>query len=129
MKKLPCYIENGGYHDVLNVPMSLPMRASLVQLCRRLIASQAKLDTIMAAEYRPQFLSVSKALVQILTADFRRKANRRAVVDCYAAHEKNLKSETARDCDDFDIFQFAIAVGLVGSIFLFASLIPDPFIY
>lgn len=124
MKHLPIYIQNGGIHDVLNVPIGLYQRATLVKLFRRLLKSQATLETMLACEARKEFISVCSGLLEILTTDFRLRTNRQKIHDCMSAHEENLKSE-----NNFDIYQFAIATGLVTACFLLAAALPESIFY
>lgn len=130
MKKLPSYIKDGGRYGILNVPMSFYQRISLVKMCRKLLDSQEKLETMMACEAKSEFIQICHGLIEILTTDFRRTINRASIKNCYAAHEKNLKSESADDEEDeFDLYQFATACGLVTLCFLVAAAIPENLFY
>lgn len=128
MKKqsVPCYIRNGGEHEIVNIPLGMCARVHLKMLCRELLQHAKTLETFVAAKATPQTINLLIGLLKILSIDLKPKANREAGKSLCAANEKNLKPSAQSLTDEtVNLVQFAISCGLVALLFIGAAFLEN----
>lgn len=119
-KSIPCYIANGGEHDVVNIPLGQFTRWRLKLLVHELLRTRQTLETFVAAKATPKNVQLLEALAKILALNLKPKENRAAAITLQSAVEKNLKPKAASaDTDEtINLVQFSIKCGLIVVCFL-----------
>ena len=125
MKKIqvPCYLRNGGKHQIVNVPFGIFTRVELRKLVHELLSRQKTLQTFFAAEATPRTIALLQGLEHILSMNLKPKAIRQKEKCWYAANEKNLRQLT-RQCETDEVVylvQVACSCGLIIILFLIAA--------
>ena len=122
-KSIPCYVPNGGVHNVVNIPMGIFVRAELKKLVAQLLKHHATLQTMVAAPATPRTLTLLRGLDAFLRFDLKPKTPRRMAKVLLTENEKNLKptAREAGEVESFNFVTFAISCGLIAFIFLLAS--------
>lgn len=123
LQSVPCYIRNGGVHNILNLPLGINARATLAKICKELLITQKTLQTFCACHVSQAELQLLSGLVKILQTDLRPKANREAVRVCLSENEKNLnrsKREAGKD-EVVNLVSLSVSVGLIALLFLFGA--------
>lgn len=121
---IPCYVKNGGVHDVVNIPLGAWTRVRLKHLCRELLKSQSTLQTFCAAKATSHNMALIKGLLEILSLNLKPKSNREAAVVLTSANEKNLKPTQrmkGSDEETTNLVQFSISCGLIALLYLLAA--------
>lgn len=117
MKKqsVPCYVANGGVHNIVNVPLGQFTRYQLKQLCRELLRTGKTLETFVAAKATPKTIHLLEGLLKILDLNLKPKSSREAAVHLLTANEKNLKPTARRQGKDEveNLVSFSISCGLI----------------
>lgn len=125
MKKVqvPCYLRNGGKHQIVNVPFGIFTRVELRKLVRELLDRHKTLQTFVAAEATPRTIALLQGLEHILSMNLKPKTLRQKEQCWYAAHEKNLKQLTTQYGTDevVNLVQVAVSCSLVAILFLLAA--------
>ena len=114
-KSIPCYIKNGGVHNVVNVPMGIFTRAELCKLVRRLLVSLENLETFVAAEATPRTIKLLQGLDKFLSVDLKSRSSRPDACTVLAVNEKNLKPSQPTNGDEtpLNFVDFSIKCGLL----------------
>lgn len=122
-KQIPCYLPNGGTHQIVNVPLGIFTRAELRRLVRELLDHHKQLGTFIAAEATPRVLSLLNGLHVILGLNLKPAAVRRKAAYWYAANEKNLKRLAVNEetGEVVDLVKVAASFGLIAIIFLIVA--------
>lgn len=125
-KSIPCYVNNGGVHNVVNLPLGQYARWQLKLLCKELLAHLEKLETFVAAKATQQNVTVIRGLLQILSLDLKPKGNRREAEILTTAYEKNLKPSQpllANEEEELNLVDFAVKVSLVAILFILGGML------
>lgn len=122
-KSIPCYIKNGGVHNVVNVPMGIFTRAELCKLVRRLLASLKNLETFVAAEATPRTVKLLQGLDNFLSVDLKSRSSRPEASTLLAVNEKNLKlsQPTIGDEAQLNFVDFSVKCGLIALLYIIAA--------
>lgn len=122
-KSIPCYIANGGVHNVVNFPMGVFMRGEMKKLCRELLKNLDCLQTFVAAEATPRTIKLLRGLSAMLEVDLKPIKNRRMAKRLLSANEKNLKPSEMKNGsdDDFNMVDFAVSCGLIGLLYILSA--------
>lgn len=122
-KSIPCYIKNGGVHNVVNVPMGIFTRAELCKLVRRLLASLKNLETFVAAEATPRTIKLLQGLDKFLSVDLKSRSSRPDACTVLAVNEKNLKPSQPTHGDEasLNFVDFSIKCGLIVLAYVIAA--------
>lgn len=120
---IPCYVTNGGVHDVVNIPLGMWQRIELRKLIRELLTHQKNLVTILAANATPQAVQVLKGLYEILGLDLRPQATRGKATALLTENEKNLKQSAKQVSESsfVNLVSFSVSCGLIAILFLVAA--------
>ncbi len=117
MKKqsVPCYVANGGVHNIVNLPLGQFTRWRLKLLVRELLKNGKSLETFVAAKATPHTIKLLEGLAKILDLNLKPKQNREAADILTTATEKNLKptARPAANTQYLNLVQFSISCGLV----------------
>lgn len=122
-QSIPCYVNNGGVHNIVNVPFGQFTRLHLKQFAQELLKSASTFETMYVAQVTEKNLKLLKGLVQILSLNLKPKQNRRGAIVLTAANEKNLKPSVPKQGNDEEVnlVSFALSVGLITLLFLLAA--------
>lgn len=122
-KSIPCYVNNFGVHNVLNIPLGMFQRITLKKFLRELDKRQREFQTFFVAEATPATISLVRGLLQILEINLKLKGTRRKAEQLLTAHEKNLKHIEALDNQQAEqnLVALSISCGLIGLCFLLAA--------
>lgn len=122
-KQIPCYVPDGGVHNVVNVPMGIFTRAELRKLIRELLANWRKFETMVVAPATPRTLKLLQGLDNFLQHDLKLKSSRKVASALLSANEKNLKPRQREQGTDFrqDMLILSLQCGLVVILFLLAA--------
>lgn len=122
-QQVPCYLQNGGGQQIVNVPLGIFTRHELKNLVTELLRRGEVLGEFVAAEATPRVIALLKGLSVILSLNLKPTAVRRVASTWYAAHEKNLKRLALSDTDIevIDLVKVAAASGLIVFLFLIAA--------
>lgn len=122
-KSIPCYVPNGGVHNVLNIPLGMFQRMELKKFLRELDARQRDFQTMFVAHATRANIALVRGLLQILDIDIKKKATRREAVHLLSAHEKNLKhNSTAADQQtQVNFVDLSLSFGLLAILFILAA--------
>ena len=122
-RQIPCYVPDGGVHNVVNIPMGIFTRAELRRLIRELLANWRKFETMVVAPATPRTLKLLQGLDNFLQHDLKLKRNREDALTLLAANEKNLKPRKRELGEDFrqDMLLLSLQCGLVVILFLLAA--------
>lgn len=120
---VPCYVNNGGVHNIVNIPMGQFTRAALKQFCRELLQSAQQFETMFVAEVTDRRLKIIHALAEILDQNLKPKENRRKAKLLTTVHEKNLKPATLQQGneEEINLVSFSLSCGLITLLFLLAA--------
>lgn len=120
---IPCYVNNGGVHNIVNIPMGQFTRAALKQFCRELLQSAQKFETMFVAEVTDRKLKIIRALAEILDQNLKPKENRRKAMLLTTAHEKNLKPSALQQGneEEINLVSLSLSCGLITLLFLLAA--------
>lgn len=121
-KSVPCYVPNGGVHNIINVPMGAFVRLRLKKLVARLLASYSHFETFIAIQPEEADIKLLNALDAIMALNLKPKATRTKARTLLSTHEKNLKP-TPQDQEEerINLVGVAISVGLVILLFIIAA--------
>lgn len=128
MKKqsVPCYVNNGGVHNIVNLPLGQFSRYQLKSLCKELLSHLETLETFVAAKATPQNITLLRGLVELLSLNLKPKVNRRMAMVLTSANEKNLKptapSETNGE-SEVNLVDFAVKFSLLALLFVLSSML------
>lgn len=122
-KSIPCYLPNGGEHNVVNIPMGQFTRARLKQLCRELLENLQTFETMVVAKATTQNVKLIRGLYQILDIDYKPRAARRRAEILTSVYEKNLKPTTPNDGEEelVNLVSLAVSCGLITLLYLLAA--------
>lgn len=120
---IPCYIANGGVHNVVNVPLGIFQRLRLRRFVHTLLKSAQQFETMFVAKVDEKDLQLLEGLHKILNLDLKPKANRRKAKLLTAAHERNLKPSAAQKSNDefVNLVSLSLSLGLITLLFLIAA--------
>lgn len=120
---IPCYVNNGGVHNIVNIPMGQFTRAALKQFCRELLQSAQQFETMFVAEVTDRKLKIIRALAEILDQNLKPKENRRKAMLLTTAHEKNLKPSALQQGkeEEINLVSLSLSCGLITLLFLLAA--------
>lgn len=112
---VPCYVQNGGVHNIVNIPLGQFTRYRLRQLVRELLRNGKKLETFVAAKATPKTIQLLAALDEILGMNLKPKESREAANILTTATEKNLKPTAAKAAseEEVNLVSFSISCGLI----------------
>lgn len=117
MKKqsVPCYVANGGVHNIVNVPLGQFTRYQLKQLCRELLRTGKTLETFVAAKATMKTIKLLEGLLKILDLNLKPKSSREAAVHLLTEYEENLKPTARRQGKEEvqNLVSFSISCGLI----------------
>lgn len=117
MKKqsVPCYIANGGVHNIVNVPLGQFTRYQLKQLIRELLKTGKTLETFVAAKATTKTIKLLEGLLKILDLNLKPKSSREAAVHLLTEYEENLKPAARRQgkIEVENLVSFSISCGLI----------------
>lgn len=122
-QSVPCYVRNGGVHNIVNVPFGQFTRLALRKLVQQLLKSAQTFETMFVVEVTEANVKILKALDEILSLNLKPKENRQNAVLLTTAHEKNLKP-TARQHgneEEINLVSLALSCGLLVILFLLAA--------
>lgn len=116
---VPCYVKNGGLHNIVNVPLGLFTRAKLLNLCRELLKHQKSLETFFAAKATPETVFLLQGLVRLLSLDLKPKKNRAEGQILTTALDKNLSPGRSSEADfeELNLVDFAVKCGVIALLF------------
>lgn len=123
LKAIPCYVPNGGVHDVVNIPMGKFTRAELKNFCKQLLQSAQQFETMFVATVTPKTLKLLSGLAQLCDIDLKPKSNRRKCQLLTAANEKNLKpsAQAVGNDEKINLVSLSLSLGLITLLFLIAA--------
>lgn len=124
-KSIPCYLNNGGEHEIINIPMGQYTRWRLKLLTKELLKNGKTLETFVAAKASDATIKLLEGLLKILSLNLKPRDNRREALKLTTANEKNLKPnqrETGSD-EEVNLVQFAVSCGLVAIAFLIGAML------
>lgn len=117
MKKqsVPCYVANGGVHNIVNVPLGQFTRYQLKQLCRELLRTGKTLETFVAAKATTKTIKLLEGLLKILDLNLKPKSSREAAIHLLTDYEENLKPTARRQGKEEvqNLVSFCISCGLI----------------
>lgn len=120
---VPCYVNNGGVHNIVNIPIGQFTRAALKSLCRELLQSAQQFETMFVCEVTERKVKIIKALAEILDLNLKPKENRRKAIVLTTVHEKNLKPSALQpgNEEEINLVSFSLSCGLITILFLLAA--------
>lgn len=112
---VPCYVQNGGVHNIVNIPLGQFTRYRLRQLVRELLRNGKQLETFVAAKATPKTIQLLAALDKILGLNLKPKESREAANILTTAAEKNLKPTVAKAASEKEVnlVSFSVSCGLI----------------
>jgi hypothetical protein len=117
MKKqsVPCYVANGGVHNIVNVPLGQFTRYQLKQLIRELLKTGKTLETFVAAKATKKTIKLLEGLLRILDLNLKPKSSREAAIHLLTEYEENLKPTARRQGKEEvkNLVSFSISCGLI----------------
>lgn len=121
-KSVPCYVPNGGVHNIINVPMGAFVRLRLKKLVNKLLGSYKHFETFIAIQPEDADIKLLNALDAIMSLNLKPKQTRTKAKALLAAHEKNLKPTSGVKAEEeINLISLAISVGLIVILFLLAA--------
>ena len=123
---VPCYVRNGGEHEIINIPMGQFTRWRLKLLVRELLKNGKTLETFVAAKASDATINLLEGLLKILSLNLKPKENRSTAWGLTTATEKNLKPTQRKDGseeEDLNLVQFAVSCGLVTIAYLIGAML------
>lgn len=120
---IPCYVANGGEHNIVNVPLGIFTRLRLRRFVQQLLKSAQQFETMFVVKFDTKDLQLLQSLDKILSLNLKPKSNRAAAKILTAAGEKNLKP-TARQHgkDEFvNLVELSVSLGLIVLLFIVAA--------
>lgn len=122
-KSIPCYVSNGGIHNVVNIPMGQFTRSRLKDLIRELLKSGKTLETFVAAKATPKTIQLLEGLLKILDLNLKPKSSREAATNLITVNEKNLKpkSQVRGSEEEVNLLSFSLSCGLIALCYLVSA--------
>lgn len=122
---IPCYVKNGGVHEVVNIPLGQFTRHQLKKLCRELLKSAKTLETFVAAKATPKTINVLEGLLAILDLNLKPKTAREAANNLTTAYEENLKQDKRElgQQQTVNLVDFSIKCGLIVFCYLMSAML------
>lgn len=120
---VPCYINNGGVHNIVNIPFGQFTRAALKRFVNELLQSAKQFETMFVCKVTDRNLKVLKALAEILSLNLKPKGNRRQANLLTTVYEKNLKPSALQQGneEEINLVSFSLSCGLITLLFLLAA--------
>lgn len=123
VQSVPCYLRNGGEHNVVNIPMGIFVRLKLKKLCKELLRTQKTLGTFCACTAEKEKIQLLEGLVKILSLDLKPTNSRREGKHLLTENEKNLSQSDRQVSHEkvVNLVSFSLSCGLIALLFLLAS--------
>ena len=122
-KSVPCYVANGGLHNVINVPFGIFTRLRLHRLVKNCLKSWQHFETMIVIEPEEADIKLLQGLDAFLSLNLKPKSTRSEAVKLLSANEENLKPSRRMIAEekDFNVVTFAISTGLIVIMFLIGA--------
>ena len=120
---IPCYVNNGGVHNIVNIPFGQFTRAALKSFVNELLQSAQQFETMFICKVTDRNLQILKALAEILSFNLKPKENRRKAKLLTTVHEKNLKPSALQtgNEEEINLVSLSLSLGLITLLFLIAA--------